>query len=112
MVKKLIIGAIAGAIFGVIAMFLFNYGITSVITNLILGALIGYVQSKEQKINIWILGALAGAVFGALLFFTSGTHLEDMTLVLDDIVTGAIIGVAITAIIHFFGDKIGQMVRK
>ena len=90
MSKQLLVGALAGLIFGVLSMFAFERNISVIILPLILGALIGFLTGKGVLGNLGLYGAAAaiGALFYIPIAMQSG-------LWLDDIATGAITGLLI-----------------
>lgn len=97
--KRIIIGLVAGALLGVIEMFLFKGSYALIIIPAILGAVIGFAQTQTLKLNQYIVGAIVGALFFIVIAAQSG-------LWLDDIATGAITGLAITFLISLVGPKL------
>lgn len=97
--KRILIGAIAGIILGIIEKFLFKGGYELLIIPTLLGALIGFLHTQTLKINSYLLGAIAGALFFIVVAFRSGSWL-------DDIATGAITGLLIAFIIKILYKNI------
>ncbi|MCB0515111.1 MAG: hypothetical protein R2798_02305 [Chitinophagales bacterium] len=98
--KRIIVGLIAGLVVGLIEMLLFHWSYALLLIPALLGALIGFVQTKtDAALNRYLIGAAVGALFFIVIASQTG-------LWLDDILTGAITGAAITFIISLLNGKI------
>ncbi len=101
--KRIIIGLVAGLVFGLIQMFIpfFQYGATGLILNAILGGLIGFGSTKMSVAgSYYATSAVIGVLFYLYLAFSRDGGL-------DAIVTGAVVGVLIGFLARLIGDKVG-----
>lgn len=98
--KRIIVGLVAGLILGVIEMFAFGGGAIQAVIPAILGAIIGFVTTKNLPYNIYLVSALLGAGFFVLIALQSGNYL-------DDVITGAITGAVIAFLIPLVGKQMG-----
>ncbi len=64
--KRIIVGLVAGLILGVIEMFAFDGGTIQAVIPAILGAIIGFVTTKNLPYNTYLVSALLGAGFFVL----------------------------------------------
>lgn len=104
--KRIIIGAVAGFIIGLLESFLLTEGasfgdsFTNIITimSTLLGLIIGFASTKvSPKRNFYIASAVLGALFFIVVAVKSGLYF-------DDVFTGAVTGL----VIGFLADKIGE----
>ncbi len=101
--KNLLIGAVCGAIFGLIQMLIYGGGNFSwLIIPAITGALIGFASTQNLKLNFFLLSAIVGALFFLVLTFLAGDVWWDAML------TGAVNGLLIGAVIHFVGPMLNK----
>ncbi len=93
--KRILIGIIAGILFGIGQKFLLGGGWDLLISGGLLGALIGFVSTKVASFGIVAVGAGVGALVFAL------SALATNMLVMDHTIVGAITGLIIGLIIKF-----------
>ena len=98
--KRIIVGLVAGLILGIIEMFAFKSNYMQVVIPAILGAIIGFVTTKNLPYNTYLVSALLGAAFFVLIALQSGKYL-------DDVITGAITGLVIAFLIPLVGKQLG-----
>lgn len=98
--SKLIAGAIAGLLFGLLQKFLLGGAWDLLIFGAGLGALIGFVASKIGTGGTIGASALAGAGLYAVSALISGY------VVMDHTITGAVTGLIIGALLQFVVPKI------
>ena len=100
--KRIIIGAVAGFIIGLLESFLLS-GDSALFTDItlmssLLGLIIGFASTKvSPKRNFYIASAVLGALFFIVVAVRSGLYF-------DDTFTGAITGL----VIGFLTDKIDE----
>lgn len=105
--NQIVIGALAGLVLGVIEFFLFGESSVYlyIVLPVILGAVIGFAGTQTLKINNYLLGALVGALFFIILAASKGGGLEGYV---DEIITGAVTGLAIAFIIPFLNKQLNK----
>lgn len=91
MMNRMIVGAISGAILGVIEMFVFDGGMDLIVFPALLGVLIGFMSTKiNTSFGVLGVGVIVGAVFFLISALMTGMKMLDHTIV--GAVTGLIIG--------------------
>lgn len=91
--KRIIIGILAGIVFGLIGTFVLEEGgfnATYFVIVAILGALIGFASTKPLPINFYAASAIIGAIFYMVIAATHSAGFE--AVVVDQLVTGLVAG--------------------
>jgi len=102
--KRIIIGLVAGLVFGLIQMFIpfFQYGATGLILNALLGALIGFGSTKMSVAgSYYATSAVIGVIFYVFLAMSRDGWI-------DAIVTGAVVGFLIGFLARLIGGRVGN----
>lgn len=98
--SRIISGAIAGLIFGLLQMLILGGGADLLLFPALLGALIGFVSTKIGSVGLLGAATIVGAVVFLLSALISGWKMMDHTIM------GAITGLLIGAIMAFVVPKI------
>lgn len=93
--SRILTGAIAGLIFGLLEMFIFSGGWDLMFFPALLGALIGFISTRMNSVGILGVGLFFGAGVFLISALMSGWKLMDHTI------TGAVTGFLISAILKF-----------
>lgn len=104
--KRIIIGVVAGLVFGILEMLIFQRGFGLPIIGLITGGLIGFASTKSLPVPFLAASAIIGAVLFIIVGLGAyGAEGMSSSIILHDIVMGGITGLLIGFIAQFIGQK-------
>ncbi len=103
--KRIIIGIVAGILFGLLGTFVLEQGgfnATYLIIVAVLGGLIGFAGTQTLPLNYYLMSAIIGAIFYAVIAVVlQGSYV-------DQIITGAVAGALIALITTFLHKQLNK----
>lgn len=103
--KRIIVGIVAGIIFGLLGTFVLEQGGFNpvyLIIVAVLGGLIGFAGTQALPINFYLASAIIGALFYVVIAVSLGGGY------LDQVVTGAVVGLVIAGITTLLNKQLNK----